>query len=56
MPQDIRQKVGLIGLQRTGTNYVQQMLKASVKDIDFTDHLAWKHSFRDEAGDAPIDD
>jgi tetratricopeptide (TPR) repeat protein len=56
MSQQVRQKMGLIGLQRTGTNYVQQVLKAAVEDIDFTDHLAWKHSFRDEAGDAPIDD
>ena len=56
MQNQVRQKLGLIGLQRTGTNYVQQVLKAAVPDADFTDHLAWKHAFRDEAGDAPIGD
>ena len=56
MQNQVRQKLGLIGLQRTGTNYVQQVLKAAVPDVDFTDHLAWKHAFRDEAGDAPIGD
>ena len=35
---------------------MQQVVKAAVPDVDFNDHLAWKHSFRDEAGDAPIDD
>jgi hypothetical protein len=54
MPSQVREKLGLIGLQRTGTNYVQQVLKAAVPDTDFTDNLAWKHAFRDEAGDAPI--
>ena len=56
MQDQVRQRLGLIGLQRTGTNYVQQVLKAAVPGADFTDHLAWKHAFRDEAGDAPIGD
>jgi tetratricopeptide (TPR) repeat protein len=50
----VREEISFIGLQRTGTNYVEQIFRAAIQKVVLTDRYVWKHSLREEAGDAPI--
>ena len=53
MQNQVRHQLSLVGLQRTGTNYVEQVLRATLQDVqlNFTE---WKHAFRDETDSAKI--
>ena len=53
MQNQFRHKFSLVGLQRTGTNYVEQVLRAIIKDVVIT-FAGWKHTFRDETDLAKI--
>ena len=53
MENQVRHKFSLVGLQRTGTNYAEQVLRATLKDVIIT-FAGWKHSFRDETDLAKI--
>ena len=53
MQNQVRHKFSLVGLQRTGTNYVEQVLRATLKDVIIT-FAGWKHTFRDETDLAKI--
>ena len=36
MENQVRHKFSLVGLQRTGTNYAEQVLRATLKDVIIT--------------------
>ena len=49
-----RPQLSLVGLQRTGTNYVEQVLRATLQDVQITFGHGWKHAFQDETDIAKI--
>ena len=55
MQNQARPSLSVFGLQRTGTNYVQEVLKVALQGSHFTNYHVWKHAFRDEAGAVPND-
>jgi hypothetical protein len=40
--------ISLVGLQRTGTNYVDQVLRSALPDAPISFRRFWKHSFYEE--------
>ena len=55
MENQVRHKFSLVGLQRAGTNYAEQVLRATLKDVIIT-FAGWKHTFREETDLAKIGD
>ena len=48
MQNQVRPQLSLVGLQRTGTNYVEHVLRATLQDVQISFSQIWKHAFRNE--------
>jgi hypothetical protein len=46
--------ISMVGLQRTGTNYVRGVLQAALPDTFLTSKRFWKHSFYEEVATIEI--